>query len=145
MNEERSAIGARIRAERKLLGWNQIQLCQLAGVEQPYLSRLERGEKIGTPQTIGRIARALGVSVDFLLGGPRQASESSIPHDYPPGLRALTADANLRAMFSITDTEIANIARLEVGYRVNKEGYLQLIFAIRAVCGQGEPGLDPHP
>lgn len=145
MNEERSALGARIRAERKLLGWNQIQLCQLAGVEQPYLSRLERGEKIGTPQTIGRIARALGVSVDFLLGGPRQEISSPIPQEYPPGLRALVMDTGLREMFAIADEEIANMARLDVGYRVNKEGYLQLIFAIRAVRGQDEPGHGAHP
>jgi transcriptional regulator with XRE-family HTH domain len=62
-------IGAIVRSRRELAGLTQADLADKAGVKQSYLSRLEAGKRDSRPSAVvlGRIARALGVSVDELL------------------------------------------------------------------------------
>lgn len=54
----------RVREER---GWTQQQLAQRAGIKQPRIAEIERGDANPTLLTISRIAQALGVTVDRLL------------------------------------------------------------------------------
>lgn len=54
----------RVREER---GWTQQQLAQRAGVKQPRIAEIERGNANPTLLTMSRIAQALGVTVDRLL------------------------------------------------------------------------------
>ena len=48
-----------VRTARTLLGWNQSDLAQEANVSVPFISRLERGDRLGKAQTLRRLRDAL--------------------------------------------------------------------------------------
>ncbi|QQR64841.1 helix-turn-helix transcriptional regulator [Candidatus Kaiserbacteria bacterium] len=49
--------------ERIRRGWSQTQLADAIGSRQPVISRLERGDGNPSLQTLGRIAKALNLSL----------------------------------------------------------------------------------
>jgi transcriptional regulator with XRE-family HTH domain len=62
-------LGIRIKQSRERLGWSQNELARRAGVPQPLLSQLEAGQRHSmTTENAKRVARALGVGVDYLIG-----------------------------------------------------------------------------
>lgn len=61
-------VGSRIKALRESLGISQSKLAKLAGVAQPTLSSIERGEQ-NSSKRIVEFARVLKVTPDFLLYG----------------------------------------------------------------------------
>lgn len=63
-----SEIGQRIAALRKRRGYSQATVSRRAGFDASYLSRLERGRIHPTVRTAMRIATALRVGIDELLG-----------------------------------------------------------------------------
>jgi transcriptional regulator with XRE-family HTH domain len=64
-----SEIGERVENVRRLRMWTQARLAQEAGVSPTTISGIETG-KIGRPHfgTLGKLARALGVAPEELLG-----------------------------------------------------------------------------
>ena len=61
----------RLEELRKRRGWTQYQLAQMSGVPRQVIARLESGTRQSENMTVGvarRLARALGVSVDHLIG-----------------------------------------------------------------------------
>jgi len=59
----------RLREARQHCGWSQIELGRRSGVHHMAISRLERGNKKDvTGATLRKLAVALGVSADWLLG-----------------------------------------------------------------------------
>jgi transcriptional regulator with XRE-family HTH domain len=63
-------IGKRIRAYREFRGWSQARLAGAAGLDPKTISELEDGRP-SQSSTIQRIAPALGIKTDDLLGeGP---------------------------------------------------------------------------
>jgi ribosome-binding protein aMBF1 (putative translation factor) len=48
-------------------GWSQSELAEAIGSRQPVISRLERGESNPSLQTLSRIAKALGVSLQVSM------------------------------------------------------------------------------
>ena len=62
-------IAERIRTARALRGWSQKELAKRAGLHHVMLNRLEKGHKAGVQaETIRKLAEALRVSSDYLLG-----------------------------------------------------------------------------
>ena len=62
-------LGERIKALREKRGLGIRELARVANVRHATLSQLERGIRADvTTETAKRIARALGVSVDYLIG-----------------------------------------------------------------------------
>ena len=62
-------LGTRIKRERERHGWSQNELGRRARVRQALLSELESGKKHDTPTSVlRRLARTLGVSMDYLAG-----------------------------------------------------------------------------
>ncbi len=55
-----------LRAVRRWRGLTQIDLARAAGVQQGYLSEIESRTKAGTPETLAKLAEALGVSPNWL-------------------------------------------------------------------------------
>ena len=73
------ALGEKLKALRTEKGWSQRELAQRARVRQARLSELESGKKTDTTgQALRRLARVLGVSVDYLVG-------TYDPNRYRPG------------------------------------------------------------
>lgn len=62
-----SALGKRIREERKKSNLTQEQLAELINVSTTYVGFIERGERSITLDKLVSIATALGISVDYLL------------------------------------------------------------------------------
>jgi len=54
-------------AWRKHRGMRQAELAQASGVERSYVAHLEGGKRQGTPETLARLAKALGCAVDDLI------------------------------------------------------------------------------
>jgi transcriptional regulator with XRE-family HTH domain len=62
-------LGRRIRQERAKRGWNQKQLAQASRISQATISRLEADQVTQLrSDALGRLAEALGVTVDYLVG-----------------------------------------------------------------------------
>src|SRR5206468_3717816 len=60
-------IGERIKFEREQHSWSQSELARQSGVNQAYISQLERGiRKRASAEILQRIARAFGLTVDAL-------------------------------------------------------------------------------
>lgn len=66
----KSFIGSRIRAAREEAGISQQYLAEKVTVSRPYIVNIEAGRKKPGREAVGRIASALGVTVDWLLTGP---------------------------------------------------------------------------
>lgn len=64
---DQTALGKRIRAERKKLNLTQEQLAELVNVSTTYVGLVERGERSITLSKLVQVANSLGVSVDYLL------------------------------------------------------------------------------
>jgi len=62
-------IGERIRELRKKKKMAGVQLATRAGVNQSYLSKLERGQAGFSEEGLEKIAKALGTDVAGLFGG----------------------------------------------------------------------------
>ncbi len=61
------AVGKRISAERKRQSLSQLQLAELAGISDKYLSNIECGRQNPSSNVLLRISEALQVSVNRLL------------------------------------------------------------------------------
>ena len=62
-------LGERLKHARERKEWSQRELARQAGVRHAIISELETGKKTDTIGSIlKRLARALGVSVDYLIG-----------------------------------------------------------------------------
>ena len=62
-------LGERLKQARERHGWSQRELARQAGVRHALISELETGKKTETMSGIlKRLARTLGISVDYLIG-----------------------------------------------------------------------------
>ena len=62
-------LGERIKTIRDHRGWNQQELARRAHVRPALISELESGKKTDTTGSVlRRLARTLGVSIDYLVG-----------------------------------------------------------------------------
>lgn len=57
-----------LRLLREQKGWTQLRLSQESGVSQTYISELEAGKFHATGPILRKLARAIGVTIDELLG-----------------------------------------------------------------------------
>jgi transcriptional regulator with XRE-family HTH domain len=80
-----SEIGKRIKAFRKGKGITLDGLARQTGFTKGYLSKVEKSDKAPPVSTLGLIARALGVSISFLIGErPQHNRISHIRRDERP-------------------------------------------------------------
>lgn len=61
-------LGERIKHMRRKLDYTQDQLSELADISQVQISRYEQDLSMPTSEVVVNLARALGVSTDWLLG-----------------------------------------------------------------------------
>ena len=70
-----AAMGRRIRQRRRELRLTQERLAEMASVSSAFVGQLERGEKIPSVETLARLCTCLGVDMDYLVFGMRQACD----------------------------------------------------------------------
>ena len=82
-------LGQQIKQRREHLGLSQSDLARLAEIPQPRLSEYERGAKTDmTLWTAKRLARVLGVSIDYLASTwDEDAGEAPAVTGAPPPRR----------------------------------------------------------
>lgn len=77
MELDYSQIGKRIAARRKELGLKQTEVCEKAGINDKYLSCIERATSIPSLEVVMRLALALETTPDsFLVGSIRHENEN---------------------------------------------------------------------
>ena len=76
MELDYSEIGKRIARRRRELGLRQVQVCELAGINDKYLSCIERATSIPSLEVIMKLALALDTTPDeFLTGSIRYEND----------------------------------------------------------------------
>ena len=76
MDLDYSEIGKRIARRRKELGLRQVQVCEIAEINDKYLSCIERSTSIPSLEVIMKLAVALDTTPDeFLTGSVRYNSD----------------------------------------------------------------------
>ena len=76
MELDYSEIGKRIARRRKELGLKQAEVCERAGINDKYLSCIERATSIPSLEVVMRLALALNTTPDeFLTGSIRYESD----------------------------------------------------------------------
>ena len=77
MDLDYAQIGKRIAQRRKKLGLKQTEVCERAGINDKYLSCIERATSIPSVEVIMKLAIALETTPDeFLTGSVRYRQES---------------------------------------------------------------------
>jgi transcriptional regulator with XRE-family HTH domain len=74
-------IGQRVRGIRLANGLTQAQLAKLLGTSQTALSELERGNRGLTVQQVMKLAKALGVTPNEVLGDGKRERPQKRPRD----------------------------------------------------------------
>lgn len=69
MELDYSEIGRRIAHRRKELGLRQVQVCERAGINDKYLSCIERATSIPSLEVVMKLALALNTTPDEFLTG----------------------------------------------------------------------------
>jgi transcriptional regulator with XRE-family HTH domain len=74
-------IGWRLRAVRQVRGATQAQLERVLDTQQTAISQVELGNRGLTIQQVVKLAKALHVSTDAILGQPRKSDHAALPKD----------------------------------------------------------------
>jgi y4mF family transcriptional regulator len=96
-------LGERIKTRRTALGWTQDTLAHKAGVSKSFLSDVENGKRSISADNLLDIARALGLSLDFLMKG-EEGDQQVEPADVqiPKALAEFAADEGLSFRQALT-------------------------------------------
>lgn len=73
-------IGQRIREARKKKGYSQEKLSEMIDVAVPYISRVERGEKVNLKR-LAQISKVLDVPIEYLIGGVVTQTENYLDRE----------------------------------------------------------------
>ena len=77
MDIEQTSFGKRLTETRKKRGFSQEELAKLLGTKGPAIGRYERGVAKPTIEVAGKLAKILGISLDYLVGNSDQELEDS--------------------------------------------------------------------
>lgn len=99
---QREALGAFIRAQRKLANLSLRQLAELTNVSNPYLSQVERGLHQPSVRVLTSIARALNLSAETLLAQAGLLERAADVAERPP---AKATEAAIRADPALSDAQ----------------------------------------
>lgn len=104
-------LGRRIREERLKLHLTQAQLAEAVDISDTFMGAIERGERGLTLDTLIRLSKRLGVTVDYLLADSVPDSDSNIVAQFrqiidgQPLERKQMAIGVIRTMFSYLDED----------------------------------------
>ena len=81
VHSEEYILGQNIRKYRIQKGWSQKQLSDAVNIDRAEISRIENGERGAMSCTmLRRFAKALGVSMDELMGGDEENDDVVVQH-----------------------------------------------------------------
>jgi transcriptional regulator with XRE-family HTH domain len=100
-----AVIGERIKERRNELRWTQEQLAQKAGISKSFLSELENGKRSVSANNLLDLARALSVSLDYLMTGQEKGGRQA-ELQIPASLAQFAGDAGLSFRQALTLLEM---------------------------------------
>lgn len=65
----RVRLGTRVRTLRRKLGWTQVEMAEMLGVDRSYLSEIENGKKDPSLRVLKTIADGFKMTLSRLLQG----------------------------------------------------------------------------
>lgn len=118
-----SSVGERIKERRLEIGWTQDQLCTKAGLSKSFLSELENGKRSVSASNLLDIARALNVSLDFLMTG-KASKETQSEVSIPASLAKFAAEErlSLRQTLMLLDMQKQIVAHRSAKKKDSLEG-----------------------
>lgn len=136
-----SSIGKRLKSAREAAGLNQVECAKGAGISQPYLAQIEAGNKLPAMEVLQRLAASVDVSAAWLLDQVSEQGEAytdgrlaTLNDDLvAPGLRHLAEDEPMCHVLEISDAEWVALRSLVLSNPPDKDGYLLILYALRAV------------
>ena len=82
--DNQAGIGVRVRAARERLGWTREALAFHSGLSWSAITQVESGRRTNVrPSTLVVLSRALGLSIDYLVGG-RPSRSTMFEHSAAP-------------------------------------------------------------
>ncbi|MCS7037721.1 MAG: helix-turn-helix domain-containing protein [Saprospiraceae bacterium] len=82
---QRILLGLKVRQLRQSRGWNFDEMSRQTGMSPSYLNEIEKGKKYPQPESLEKLAAALGVSTEFL-------TSAELPAQYAPISRLLESN-----------------------------------------------------
>jgi transcriptional regulator with XRE-family HTH domain len=110
-DEQLHALGAFIRAQRRLANLSLRQMADLAHVSNPYLSQLERGLHEPSVRVLQAIARSLNLSADALL------AQAGLADDDEPAPESVSTEVAIRRDPDLTDDQKQALLAVYRSYR----------------------------
>lgn len=95
------AIGQRIKAAREQAHITQSELAKIIGLSTHYVSAIERGIKTPKLETFVAIAKALGISADWLLQSELGTTVNILVSDVSATMSKLPKDTQIRILRAI--------------------------------------------
>lgn len=109
-----SQLAARVKKLREVRDLSQEKLSELAGISMALLQKIEYGERFGRKDTHEKLAKALGVTVAYLVYGDEEESDESDP------LRFIE-DEGLKAWFSANIDNLSPAAKRHIAAIIRDE------------------------
>ena len=81
MKVDYQALGAKIRQKRQELGWTQEWVSEKLDLSISFYSRIERGERVLSVETLMKIANFYNLSLDYLLRDTTHSNIANIQTD----------------------------------------------------------------
>lgn len=137
----RKEIGGRIARLRAVRGLTQAQLGLNVGRDGQLVSKWERGEKAPGRESLPKLAEALGVGVEEILGHVRASTLPAYTADVGswPALYVETIGEGL--VLDGTARAVCNAALTQIGFKIDeKDPSPELLYALRDLV-RGARGL----
>lgn len=137
----------RLRQARQAAGLTQHKLAEKIGVDQSYISYLEKQDRGISFAVLQRLVDALGISMGYLVGQVSEPAPDPYQvddplevirgrYDLPEGLRDLADARELLAILQIEPAEWRALIGLAAHWRqahlVRRDGWVQVLFTLRA-------------
>lgn len=100
-------IGSKISFLRKEKGWSQGHLAKQIMASREIIGKYERNENLPSIEMALKMAKAFGVTVDFLLGESEYSSYDQDTIDRIKNIQEMDADTK-SVLFNVIDTYIQN-------------------------------------
>lgn len=100
-------IGTKISTLRKEKNWSQGDLAQRIGASREIIGKYERNENLPSIEMVAKMAKAFGVTVDFLIGEGENASYDKETVERINDIQKMDVDTK-SVLFNVIDTYIQN-------------------------------------
>lgn len=100
-------IGTKISTLRKEKNWSQGDLAQRIAASREIIGKYERNENLPSIEMVAKMAKAFGVTVDFLIGEGENASYDKETVDRINSIQKMD-EGTKNVLFNVIDTYIQN-------------------------------------